>query len=355
MIDDALRLDHVALYVQDLDARVEEMVAKYGFTVIAETDPAVTTHRTAALRQGHIVLAVIEGLEDGHPASAYVDAHGDGVADIVLRTPDVAAAFETAVAAGARPLLRPHTQNGVVTAAIGGFGDVRHTFVQRPEDLPAGAPPPGLVERSATAPFTGIGLLELDHVAICVEAGQLEPTVRFYESALGFRKIFEERIVVGAQAMDSQVVQNASGDVTFTIIEPDTSRAAGQIDAFIKDHDGAGVQHLAFSSHDIVRAVGTLQDNGIDFLTTPDSYYDLLPGRMELAAHSVDELKALGVLADADHAGQLYQIFTRSTHPRKTLFLEVIERMGAKTFGSGNIKALYEAVEQERRVEDERP
>jgi 4-hydroxymandelate synthase len=172
--------------------------------------------------------------------------------------------------------------------------------------------------------------------------------VKFYERVLGFRRTFSERIVVGAQAMDSEVVQSRSGRVTLTLIAPDVSREPGQIDEFLKNHGGAGVQHIAFAATDIVQAISTLRANHVEFLRTPDSYYLMLPKRLDLAAHSVDELRSLNVLADADHDGQLFQIFAKSVHPRRTFFFEVIERLGASTFGSGNIKALYQAVELER-------
>jgi len=148
--------------------------------------------------------------------------------------------------------------------------------------------------------------------------------------------------------MDSKVVQSRSGAVTFTLIEPDLSQQPGQIDDFLRNHGGAGVQHIAFAAEDIVKAVGLITSRGVEFLDTPASYYSLLPRRLRLARHTVDELQGLNVLVDEDHDGQLFQIFSRSVHPRNTLFLEVIERLGARTFGSGNIKALYEAVELQR-------
>ncbi|WP_342354221.1 VOC family protein [Streptomyces inhibens] len=185
---------------------------------------------------------------------------------------------------------------------------------------------------------------------MCLEPGRLGPTVEYYERALGFSAVFTERIIVGSQAMDSIVVQNDAGTVTLTLIEPDTTRKPGQIDRFITAHGGAGVQHVAFTSDDIIKSVGLLASRGIEFLDTPSTYYDLVPGRLTLSRHSVDELRDLNILVDQDQDGQLLQIFTRSVHPRGTLFFEVIERLGARTFGSGNIKALYEAVElQENR------
>jgi 4-hydroxymandelate synthase len=351
MINEAVRLarlDHVVFYVADLDDRLDDLVAKHGFGVIATSDPAQADHKSVALRQAAIVLVLTQGLHDEHPATAYVDAHGDGVADIVLSTPDVRAAFESAVASGARASAFPGLAGGIPVASIQAFGDVRHTFVQRPAGAPAGAPPPGLVPVDAEATAVSAGLREVDHIAVCVEPGQLGPTVSFYESALGFREVFEEQVVVGAQAMNSKAIRNAAGDVTFTILEQDTTRAPGQIDGFIKSHGGAGVQHLALATSDIVQSVRAMSRNGVEFLTTPVSYYELLAGRMNLVTHTVSELSELNILADADHAGELYQIFTHSTHPRNTYFTEVIERHGAQTFGSANIRALYEAIEYER-------
>jgi 4-hydroxymandelate synthase len=185
-----------------------------------------------------------------------------------------------------------------------------------------------------------------------VNAGELQPTIDLYRTVLGFREIFEEHIVVGPQAMNSKVAQSASGAVTFTILEPDTTAEPGQIDGFLTGHDGSGIQHIAFLTDDAVRSVGLLQDRGVAFLTTPGSYYDLLGERITPKNHDLSALRKLNLLVDEDHGGQLFQIFTRSTHPRRTLFFEVIERTGAETFGSANIKALYEAVEWERNRRD---
>lgn len=240
----------------------------------------------------------------------------------------------------------PQTRDGITTATIVGFGDVVHTFVQRAFDVDD-ARLPGLTPESGTAGGETTGLLAVDHFAVCLEAGQLEPTVQFYCDVLDFQMIFTEHIVVGAQAMNSKVVQSRSGGVTLTLIEPDLTREPGQIDQFVKNHAGAGVQHIAFTAEDIVRAVDLLRSRGVEFLSTPAAYYRLLAARLELDRHSLDDLRRLDLLADSDHDGQLFQIFARSTHPRRTFFFEVIERLGATTFGSGNIRTLYEAVEQE--------
>ncbi|MEU9331649.1 4-hydroxyphenylpyruvate dioxygenase [Streptomyces sp. NPDC048290] len=340
-------IDYVEMYVEDLAAAAGVWRDAYGFSVVGEC--VSEDRRGLALRHGGITLVLTVPLSERHPASAYLPAHGDGVADIALRTRDAAAAFAAAVAGGARGLRPAERHDGAgprASALIGGFGDVVHTLVERDPDDLAGLPD-GFTPVAGAAPeWAGeVGLLEIDHFAVCVPAGDLEPTVRFYRNALGFREIFEERIVVGTQAMESKVVQSPNGAVTLTLLEPDTRAQPGQIDEFVKNHDGAGVQHIAYSSDDAPRTVRALGARGVRFLRTPDTYYDLLDGRIAPQAHSIATLRETHLLADEDHGGQLFQIFTGSTHPRRTLFFEVIERQGAGTFGSANIKALYEAVE----------
>lgn len=344
----SLSLDHVELYVTNCDTAASELISNYDFQIAGQSEPRAVSHQTIALRQGDTLLLVTEGFTEEHPATAYVMAHGDGVGDIAFRTPHVHETFTAAVAAGAHPISAPLEVDGTITATIGVVGDVRHTLLQRNAADNPDILPPGLEPIPTTQHSQSTGLLKLDHIAILVEAGELEAIVNFYNSALAFRRIFEERFTVGSQAMNSEVVQNHAEDVTFTIIEPDLTHEPGQIDDFIKAHDGSGVQHLAFLVDDIVDSVNRLKQNGVNFLTTPDTYYDLLNNRIQPVKHSAAELRAQGILVDADHSGQLFQIFTRSTHPRNTLFFEIIERIGAKTFGRGNVRALYEAVELER-------
>ncbi|MFI8082322.1 VOC family protein [Kitasatospora sp. NPDC086009] len=287
--------------------------------------------RTVRLRQGDIRLHLVSAADPAHPVARFVAVHGDGVGVIALGCTDPQASLERAERHGARVLDR-------AGGLVAGFGDVALRFVP---DTAAGA-----ASGPAAEPAPGALLDALDHAAICVPAGELAPAVRFCEAALGLHRIFGEYIEVGEQAMDSSVVQSASGEVTFTLIEPDTSRRPGQIDTFLADNEGAGVQHLAFRTGDIATAVRTIRDRGVEFLTTPGAYYDALAERLGGTAIPVDTLRELDVLVDQDHGGQLFQIFLRSTHPRRTYFLELIERQGAGTFGTANIKALYEAVER---------
>ncbi len=343
-----LYLDHVEFYVDDLTANQDWLVDSFGFSVYAANDPSATSgSRSVGLGTNHIRLVLTESRVAGHPASVYTKKHGDGVADIALRVTDATAAFARATELGARAVSGPTGRDGVVTATILGFGDVTHTFVQRDGDVDERALPwlRPVVERRGV----DNGLIEIDHFAVCVEPGQIDATVEFYQQVLDFDLIFTERIAVGAQAMTTKVVQSRSESVTFTLIEPDVSGVAGHIHEFLADHGGAGVQHMAFSATNIVDAVGSIGSRGVEFLSTPAAYYGLLPGRVELARYTVEELRALNILVDEDHDGQLYQIFTRSVHPRNTFFMELIERLGARSFGSGNIASLYQAVELERR------
>ncbi|MBL1114992.1 4-hydroxyphenylpyruvate dioxygenase [Streptomyces sp. 110] len=346
-----LNLSHVEFYVADAQEQADRLADTYGFTAVATSGApdGPSDHFSIALRQGDIALVVTEPRSKLHPAHAYVTAHGDGVADIAVRTADVRAAFDRAVEAGARPLAQPRRlegSRGGLTAVIHGIGDVRHTFVQAPDDDTFFLP--GFPDTAVPSEHVGAALLDIDHFAVCLEAGNLDAARAFYEAALGLGLVFEEKISVGTQSMRSQVVQNSSCTVTLTLLEPDPTADRGQIDAFLDSHLGAGVQHIAFRTEDIVDTVATLADRGVEFLTTPGSYYDLLGDRLTPAGHSIEELRRLNVLADEDHGGQLFQIFTQSAHPRRTFFLEIIERLGANTFGSSNIKALYEAVEAER-------
>jgi 4-hydroxymandelate synthase len=348
-IFDDLFIDHIEFYVADLSEARKVFAEGYGFDTYATgtAGPDGSVLRTLALGRGEIRLLLTEASGADHASSAYVEQHGDGVAAIALGTADARVTFAEAIRRGAVPVGNPAEHDGVVTASIMAFGDVVHKFVQRPTDANRRILPwqtPGPTVPAAFEP----GLRAVDHVAVCLEAGRLDPTVRFYADVLGFRTIFEERISVGAQAMNSKVVQSASGAVTLTMLEPDLTGDPGQIDDFIKNHGGPGIQHIAFSTSDIVRSVRSMNEEGVAFLNSPGTYYALLSQRLGLSRHSVDELQDLGVLVDEDHDGQLFQIFTRSVHSRSTLFMEIIERAGASTFGSGNIKALYEAVELQR-------
>jgi 4-hydroxymandelate synthase len=323
---------YVEFHCEDAHKYAAALRDDYGFAVAEAADsPAEAGLTRLAARQGGITAVLSSAAADDHPVNAFVRRHGDGVAVLALACEDAADAVAQADAAVSRGAVR------IDGTTVAGYGDLALRFVGRDDPLLAG-------HRSDPAAL----LQQLDHVAVCVPAGELGPAVRYSEQALGFSVIFSEYLEIGAQAMNSEVVQSPCGGVTLTLLEPDPSREPGQINGFLDANGGAGVQHLAFRTDDIATAVRTLGGRGVTFLTTPGSYYEALPGRLGDTDIPADVLRELNLLVDQDHGGQLFQIFTRSTHPRNTLFLELIERRGAGTFGSANIKALYEAVERER-------
>lgn len=348
-----LDTDHIEMFVGDARVAAEQLCATYGFHVYGQGGPetGLAGQRSVLLGQRDIRILLTSGLIGGHRASRYVAQHGDGVAVVAFGCTDAEAAFAEAVAAGATPIEAPrriaHGGSTVIVAEVSGFGDVTHRLVQRERTDPQFLP--GLVDMSGAPAGPGEDdlLHAIDHAAVCLQAGDLDPTVAFYERVFGFAMIFQEYIEVGEQGMHSKVVQSPSGGVTFTLIQPDLSRRAGQIDDFLAWHEGAGVQHIAYSTHDIVTAVRTLGARGVAFAETPRSYYDMLEARLGAVDVPVTDLRPLGILVDRDHWGQMYQIFAKSTHIRRTYFNELIDRHGARTFGTSNIPALYAAKERE--------
>ena len=349
---DFLGVDHVEFYVGDARQAAFVLCSGFGFRLYGQGGPetGLPGRRSLLLGQGDCRVLLTSGLTPDHPAARYVARHGDGVAVIAFGTPDAAAAYTGAVDGGATSVEAPRTYAGedarVVTATVSGFGDVVHRLVERHgsdrEFLP------GVIEMLDAPPPASPDLLRsIDHAAVCVPDGQLDSTTEYYRKAFGFDVIFEEYIEVGKQGMFSQVVQSPGGGVTLTLIQPDLSRSPGQIDDFLAWHGGAGVQHLALVSRDIVTTVDTLAGRGVGFASTPDAYYSTLDDRLGQVDLPVDRLRSRGILVDRDHWGQMYQIFATSMHVRRSFFWELIERHGARTFGTSNIPALYEAKERE--------
>jgi 4-hydroxymandelate synthase len=348
-----LDIDHIELYVGDANAAAQFLCTAYGFRRYGHGGPdtGLPGQRSVLVGQGDIRILLTSGLRQDHPASQFVARHGDGVAVIAFRTDSAAATYTEVVAAGGTGRHQPRTWADdtacVVTAEVEGFGDVTYRLVER-RGPGAGFQPGAIAMEPGTGTRAGDDLLRvIDHVAVCVPAGELDATIAFHEQVFGFAVTFGEYIEIGEQGVMSKVVQSPSGGVTFTILQPDLTRQAGQIDDFLAWHDGAGVQHVAFLTKDIVRAVRTITGRGVEFAVTPSSYYDMLAGRLGTTDIPVEALRPLGILVDRDHWGQMYQIFAKSTHIRRTYFMEVIDRHGARTFGTNNIPALYAAKERE--------
>lgn len=349
---DDLHLDHIRFHVRRIDTVLGWLVGGYGLTVRAVSHPgpgpgAEAGSRSVEVGANGISLVLTEAVTGDHPAARYVARHGDGVADIALRVPDAAGAHAVAVGRGARSVAAPAQVGDLVTASVGGFGDVVHTFVERPGGT-GGPAVPGLRPVPRDAAASASSLRSVDHFAVCVRPGDIDGTVAFYRNVFDFELTFTERLQIGAQAMTTKVVESRSGDVTLTLIEPDITQEPGHVNEFLDEHGCAGVQHIAFATDGIVATVAELRRRGVAFMGTPDTYYRTLADRVVPTRYTVDELRGQEILVDEDHGGQLYQIFAKSVHPKNTIFLELIERMGARTFGSGNITALYEAAERQR-------
>jgi 4-hydroxymandelate synthase len=277
----------------------------------------------------------------GHAARAFLDEHGDGFADLAFACEDVARTRATAEAAGAAVAIDAHG-----APVVTGFGAVRHTLLAC-EAASGHRLPPGRAWRLtpvADQRGSAFRVLELDHVAACVEGGSLEKYADFYGAAFGLERYSSEYVAVGDQAMDSLVVRSGSGQVTFTLVAPDTAKNPGQLDSFLARNAGPGVQHLAFLVEDIVSAVTEARARGLECLEVPGAYYDRLAERLDVMRDEVERLRGAQVLADRDEWGDLLQLFTRSPYERNTLFYEVVERRGSRGFGAANIRALYESL-----------
>jgi 4-hydroxymandelate synthase len=328
-------IEYVELYAGDERSAVEYFVSSLGFTRIAESS-GDGAHSTL-LRQGSAQLVVTAG----RGTEEFLEAHGDGVADIALACDDPGQIRDMALAAGATPVM-PEPGRHVVS----GFSGARHTLVTRSarNRVPADRTW-SRVREASERPQGHIRLL--DHVAVCVDSGELADCADFYASGFGIPRYSGEYVEVGEQGLDSIVVRSPSGGITFTILEQDPVKKPGQIQGFLSRNDGPGVQHLAFLVDDIVSAVHEYSDHGIDFLRTPGPYYDMLSDRLPDIKAEIADLRSANVLADRDEWGYLLQIFTRSPYQRNTMFYELVQRRGARGFGGANIKALYEAVERD--------
>lgn len=346
-MSDFIRCDHVQFYVEDVCAAAEEFTTAYGFVELL-VEPAggagTAAARSVVVGQGSIVVALTEPGVFG-PGRDFLDAHGDGLARIGFSCADLRGVCARAVAGGARIIEPPRRFGSVWMAALSGVGDVVHTLVEQPTQAPS-VFLPGIGSVSRGPAPVELGLLEIDHFAICVRSGELARVAAHYQVAWGFERIFAERIEVGAQAMDSVVVASPGRGMVLTLIEP-AGAQSGQIDHFLRQHGGPGVQHMALRTDDIVATVGELGARGVCFAPTPAAYYADLANRLVHSRHELSGLRRLGVLADRDHDGDLYQIFAQSGHPRGTYFTEIVERDGATTFGANNVKALFEAKQRE--------
>jgi 4-hydroxyphenylpyruvate dioxygenase len=348
--------DHLELYVGNAKQAAYFYEHAFGFhpTAYAGPETGVRDRASYVLEQHEIRLVLTTALREDHEVSRFVSKHGDGVRDIALTVPDASEAYRQAVQRGARGIEEPHRvedeYGSLELARIGTYGDVVHTFVNRADY--AGPFAPGyrwISENGRGAP--GVGLKAIDHVVGNVELGRMNHWVEFYERVFGMTNIVhfgDDQIQTEYSALMSKVMMDGSGKIKFPINEPAEGKRKSQIEEYIEFNHGPGVQHIALQSEDIVRTVETMSSRGVWFLDTPESYYDDVEGRVGEIAEDYSELRRLRILADRDDDGYLLQIFTKTAQDRPTLFFEVIERHGARGFGDGNFKALFEAIEREQ-------
>jgi 4-hydroxyphenylpyruvate dioxygenase len=348
-------IDHLELFVGNAAQAAYYFTRAFGFTETAYRGLETGTRNRVShvLEQGRIRLVLTGTLTGEDEIAEHHKRHGDGVRTIALSVPDAAAAYEHAVAHGARGIETPYElrdgDGTVRLASIDTYGETRHVFIER--SAYTGAFLPGF-ERRGTADGGPDGLLVgIDHVVGNVALGHMEEWVHYYERVFGMTEMIhfsDEAISTEYSALMSKVVTDGAGRIKFPINEPAQGKRKSQIEEFLDFYRGPGVQHIAVTTTDIVRTVDELMRGGVEFLSIPESYYAEVPKRIGEIAEDVADLRRLGILVDRDDEGYLLQIFTKPVGDRPTMFFEVIERHGARGFGEGNFKALFEAIEREQ-------
>src|SRR6201993_1399466 len=352
--------DYVEFYVGNAKQAAHYYKTAFGFQNLAysglETGNKGTT--SYVLQQDKIRLVLTSPLNSKHPINQHIVKHGDGVKVIALWVDDATSAFNETVKRGAKPFMQPtkeEDENGhVIRSGIYTYGETVHIFVERKNYN--GLFLPGYKElKNEYNPKTA-GLKYIDHMVGNVDWNQMNVWVDWYQKTMGFINLLtfdDKQIHTEYSALMSKVMSNGNGRIKFPINEPAEGKKKSQIEEYIDFYEGAGVQHLALATDDIIKTVAALKSRGVEFLPPPpQAYYDDIPRRlgvhMDIMKEDIKELQRLSILVDADEEGYLLQIFTKPVEDRPTLFYEIIQRMGAKGFGAGNFKALFESIEREQ-------
>jgi 4-hydroxyphenylpyruvate dioxygenase len=353
------RIDHIRFFVGNARQAAYFYRNAFGFDVIAYAglETGVRHEAGYVCRQGHITFVLASPLTKDHPENRRLATHGDGVQDIAIEVDDVAQSYASVTGRGAEGVTPPtllEDEHGVYEfATFKAYGDTTHTFVNR--DRYRGVFMPGFKpldpERYSPRTFKPVGLKAIDHIVANVEEGKMDEWVRFYEKVMGFEQLVhfdDQDISTEYSALMSKVMQNGTGRIKFPINEPARGRRRSQIEEYLQYYGGPGVQHIAMSTGDIIDTVRAMRHNDVSFLRVPKSYYDMLPDRVGSIKEDIAELAELGILVDRDDEGYMLQIFTKPVEDRPTLFFEIIQRHGSRSFGKGNFKALFEAIEREQ-------
>jgi 4-hydroxyphenylpyruvate dioxygenase len=348
--------DYVELWVGNAKqaAYFYEHALGFARTAYAGPETGVRDRASYVLEQGDIRFVLTSALREDHDIARHCSRHGDGVKDIALAVPDATEAYRQAVQRGARGTVEPQSLEDefgtIELSAIATYGDTVHTFVSRSDY--AGPFKPGYVA-VATEPVAGggVGLEAIDHIVGNVELGRMDEWVAYYERVFGMTEMIhfsDEDISTEYSALMSKVMTDGAGKIKFPLNEPAVGKRKSQIEEYLDFYGGPGAQHIAMASSDIVGTVERMKSRGVRFLETPDAYYEDVGDRVGEIDEDYLDLRRHRILADRDDDGYLLQIFTKTAQDRPTLFFEVIERHGARGFGDGNFKALFEAIEREQ-------
>jgi len=349
--------DHIELYVGNAKQSAYYYQAAFGYNLVAYAGLETGQKEFASyvLQQDKIRLVLTTPLNPESAINQHLVQHGDGVKVLALWVDDARRSFEETVKRGAKPAMEPtvlRDEHGeVVVSAIHTYGQTIHKFVERKNYN--GAFLPGYQPKSSNFEIKPVGLKYIDHCVGNVELGDMNKWVQFYEDVMGFKLLvtFDDNdISTEYTALMSKVVSNGNGYIKFPINEPAKGRKKSQIEEYIDFYRGAGVQHIAVATDDIIFTVSELRRRGVEFLYVPETYYDDLFERVGTINEDVETLKKLNILVDRDDEGYLLQLFTKPVQDRPTVFFEIIQRCGAKSFGKGNFKALFESIEREQEL-----
>ena len=348
--------DYVEFYVGNAKQAAHYYMSAFGFQALAYAGPetGLRDRVSYAVRQHKLTFVLTTPLRDKNEIADHIYRHGDGVKFLALRVDDARDAWMQTTQRGGRSYMEPQSLKDdageVVLSGIHTYGDTVHLFVERKNYT--GAFMPGF--RPWTNPLfapADTGLLYVDHCVGNVGWNQMNPWVKFYEEVMGFKNILtfdDEDISTEYSALMSKVMSNGNGFVKFPINEPAEGKKKSQVEEYLEFYQGEGVQHVAMATGDIVKTVKDLMSRGVEFLKVPSTYYDDLLDRVGKIDEDLEPLKELGILVDRDNEGYLLQLFSKPVQDRPTLFFEIIQRKGAKSFGKGNFKALFEAIEREQ-------
>jgi 4-hydroxyphenylpyruvate dioxygenase len=347
--------DYIEFYVGNAKQSAHYYRAAWGHRLVGYRGPETGVRDRASylLVQDKLRFVLTTPMGPDGEIAAHIQKHGDGVHDMAFWVDDARSAYTAAMEHGAQsyqePTVLADKDGEVITAAIRTYGDTIHSIVERKNYR--GLFLPGFVPVTSPYDPPGAGLKYVDHCVGNVELGKMNAWVKFYEDVLGFTNILsfdDKTISTEYSALMSKVMSNGNGRIKFPINEPAAGKKKSQIDEYLEFYRGPGVQHIAIATDDIVKTVRELKSRGIEFLRVPTTYYDTLLDRVGKIDEDVAPLAELGVLVDRDDEGYLLQIFTKPVEDRPTLFYEIIQRKGAKSFGAGNFKALFEAIEREQ-------